>query len=481
MNTVGSDYATAIKSFENANIPVCDKDPWRLKFHVMPPVGWLNDPNGLAYFNHAYHVYFQYSPFNAEGGMKCWGHYTSVDLVTWTYEGAVLFPDEAFDVHGVYSGSALTEDDYMYLYYTGNVKKNGNYDYINEGREANTVCVRTIDGNNFEEKVLVMKNQDYGDDLTCHVRDPKVWEENQHYYMVQGARDRSGKGKVLLFESPDKWNWTYKDVLEREEVFGYMWECPDLFQLDGQWILCFSPQGLEEQGEEFKNIYQSGFCLVNGNPLEQCGSETLGTFKELDRGFDYYAPQSFLAPDGRRLQIGWMGLPDIQDLYENPTVKNGWQHAMTVPRELTFKNGKLLQNPVKELKTLRGRGEELYIAGTHTADTDGCFEMELQFYRSDEKFYMKLDQGLIMEYDQTQKRFEMSFTSHIGAGRTKRSVFINGLLNLRLLVDTSSVELFLNNGEEVFTTRFYPEGAGHELIVSSQNASGALWNYDVFR
>lgn len=105
---------------------------FREKLHLMPPVGWLNDPNGLCQMDGVFHAFFQYSPFNAEGGVKMWGHYTSTNLIDWEYKGVSLYPDQPFDCHGVYSGSAFLEDGTMYLYYTGNVKlEDGDFDYIN--------------------------------------------------------------------------------------------------------------------------------------------------------------------------------------------------------------------------------------------------------------------------------------------------------------------------------------------------------------
>ena len=91
---------------------------FREKLHLMPPVGWLNDPNGLCQMDGVFHAFFQYSPFNAEGGVKMWGHYTSTNLIDWEYKGVSLYPDQPFDCHGVYSGSAFLEDGTMYLYYT---------------------------------------------------------------------------------------------------------------------------------------------------------------------------------------------------------------------------------------------------------------------------------------------------------------------------------------------------------------------------
>ena len=95
--------------------------PYAQHFHIMPPAGWLNDPNGLCQADGVFHAYFQYAPFDVNGGVKMWGHATSRDLMTWDYVGAPLLPDEPFDCHGVYSGSALAEDGRIRVLYTGNV------------------------------------------------------------------------------------------------------------------------------------------------------------------------------------------------------------------------------------------------------------------------------------------------------------------------------------------------------------------------
>ena len=304
----GEDYMTAltndlIKLTTEAEKNVKSDGKFRQKLHLMPPVGWLNDPNGLCQFKGVYHAFFQYSPFNAEGGVKMWGHYTSRDMIDWEYQGVMLYPDQPFDCSGVYSGCALIEDGEMYLYYTGNVKleDSGDYDYINTGRQSNTVLVTSPDGIHFGKKQLLMRNSDYPDDLTLHVRDPKVWKEHGTYYMLQGARTKEDVGQAVIFRSDDKINWTFHSRAETEEKFGYMWECPDYFEVDGKKILSASVQGLT--GEEWKdrNVYQSGYFTVEGDIL---GQYSLSDYRLLDYGFDYYAPQSFETEDGRRIQIG---------------------------------------------------------------------------------------------------------------------------------------------------------------------------------
>ena len=129
-NALGRDLAKLVAAVDAA-ASECGHGAYGQRFHIMPPAGWLNDPNGLV----------QYAPFDGNGGVKMWGHATSRDLMNWEYVGAPLLPDEPFDCHGVYSGSALAEDGRIRVLYTGNVKlsdADGTYDYVNTGRRADT-------------------------------------------------------------------------------------------------------------------------------------------------------------------------------------------------------------------------------------------------------------------------------------------------------------------------------------------------------
>ena len=263
MSTLTKVLERNIKVIEkNANLT---EGRFRLGHHLMPPVGWLNDPNGLCWYKGRYHVFFQYAPFDVEGGLKFWGHYTSEDLVDWKYEGTALYPDSPYDCHGVYSGSAFIENGTIHYFYTGNLKyfDRDDYDYINSGRGSNTVTFTSKDGYNFTKKELLMTTNDYPDDMSNHVRDPKIFKKNDKYYMVLGARDKEGIGMILLYESADLKNWTYKNRITTPQKFGYMWECPDLFEIDGKLYIICCPQGVETQGIDYENVHQVTAMKLN--------------------------------------------------------------------------------------------------------------------------------------------------------------------------------------------------------------------------
>ena len=437
---------------------------FREKLHLMPPVGWLNDPNGLCQMDGVFHAFFQYSPFNAEGGVKMWGHYTSTNLIDWEYKGVSLYPDQPFDCHGVYSGSAFLEDGTMYLYYTGKVKlEDGDFDYINTGREANTVLVTTKDGIHFGSKKELLRNSDYPSDLTCHVRDPKVFALDGRYYMMLGARTLDDHGEVLVFESADKLHWNHINTITTPKAFGYMWECPDLFELNGQWFLAVSPQGIACQ-----NVYGCGYFALQGDWRTDC---TLSEFHALDDGFDYYAPQSFAAADGRRIQFGWMGMPDAD--YTNPTVEYGWQHCLTLPRVLTQDgNGCLLQAPAAELNALRGEARQP--ADGETVETDPCFDLTASPAGD---FVLTIANGLTLTYTEADRTCTLRFAA-IAAGRTERKAVLDApCRSLRVVGDASSLEIFLNDGAAVLSTRYYP--AAGKVAVQLCGAGSTLYSLSI--
>lgn len=317
MNALQRDLKRLVPLAEKLGADTVAADCHRQHYHIQPPVGWLNDPNGLCCYDGAYHVFYQYSPFDASGGVKHWGHVRSTDLIHWEPLPVMLYPDQPFDCHGAYSGSALVENGALYLYYTGNVKHPGPYDYITAGRGHNLCLAVSRDGVTLDSKQCLMYNRDYPAGLSCHVRDPKVFAWQGQYYMVLGARTLTDRGEVLVLQSADKLHWNHINTLTTPEPFGYMWECPDLLCLDGRWYLLVSPQGIPCQ-----NVYGCGYFALEGDwRTKDC---TLGQFYPLDSGFDFYAPQTFAdEPHSRRILLGWMGMPDAP--YGNQaTVNCGW-------------------------------------------------------------------------------------------------------------------------------------------------------------
>ena len=429
------------------------KGKWRQHLHIEPPEGWMNDPNGLCFFDGLYHVYFQYSPGTPAGeSTRRWGHYTSPDLISWKYRGVVLNPDIPEDRDGVFSGSAVSCNDHIEFFYTGNVMEEGEHDYVLEGRGANVIFVASPDGSKMSRKKVLLRNSDYPEFCSCHVRDPKVCIEDGVYKMVLGARTKDDHGLVLFYEGPSADSLEYKGSLSVPDM-GYMWECPDMFELDGKKYLAICPQGIGRGEYRFQNIFQSGYFTFEGDEP--------ACFEEFDYGFDFYAPQTFAGPDGRRLLIGWMGIGG--ESYSNPTTGLGWQHCLTMPRELSVaSDGRLIQRPIRELESIKKPGKAV------TGEVWEGLPFELNVSDCTDSVSVSVS-GAEIRWDKSSTVLSLQFANNEGCGRGVRRIRLNELSGLKIIADSSSLEIYVNDGRYVMSTRFYPE---HKQVRVAVN--GAL-------
>ncbi|AXI39455.1 sucrose-6-phosphate hydrolase [Bacillaceae bacterium ZC4] len=468
----------ATKEELNALKEKVNKSIWRQKFHIQPVTGLLNDPNGFSYFNGEYHLFYQWFPLGPVHGLKYWYHTKSKDLVNWQNVGIGIKPNDYFDSHGAYSGSAICHDGKLHLMYTGNT------------RDENWVrhpyqCLAVMNENGRIEKLQEPVIKEVPKGYTDHYRDPKVWKENDTFYAVIGAQRENKTGCIVLYSSPDLKNWTFEgEVQTNLKEFGFMWECPDYFELDGKGVLIFSPQGLEPKGDQFQNIYQSGYLLGNTLDLKTKVFEH-GEFVELDRGFDFYAPQTTIDHKGRRLLVGWMGLPEI----EYPTDKDGWAHCLTLPRELTVQNGKLIQCPVKELETLRQDSvnvkdilddeKKMYEGFNGTTYELICEFTNMEADEVGIEFRSCKDEKTVISYNRKEQKVTLDRT-HSGEvpakeyGTTRTCSVEGDTLKLHLFVDTSSVEIFINDGVEVFTSRIFPRLESTDIRFFARNGKVTL-------
>ncbi|WP_279073637.1 glycoside hydrolase family 32 protein [Amedibacillus dolichus] len=405
----------------------------RLKYHLMPRVGWMNDPNGLSYFDGKYHIFYQQDEKDIYGRMhRHWGHYTTKDFHSYTKETDAIYGDTKRDKNGAYSGSAIEKDGTLYLFYTGNVRHEGNYDYIHAGREHNVLRVESKDGIHFSNKQCLMLNKDYPEDCTCHVRDPKVYQENGSYYMLLGARLNDDTGCVLRFKSKDLENWQYDTRYVPTQTNGYMMECPNILYLNDQTFIMASPQGLKQDGYRYENVYDNGYYELNGTKLDN--------YKTLDHGFDFYAAQTF-SGSNRSILIAWMGMPDAE--YQTPTESENWMHALTLPRELSF-NGCIRQYPIQEILDLREH-EEKY---GNDFKTTKFSSMDMDIH---DEFELRMN-DMVLSYREKLLTLDLS---KCGCGRIKRHIEGIDISNLSIFIDISSIEIFVNKGEYVMTSRYF--------------------------
>lgn len=466
-------YFEKCKKFDNLRNKVAS-DPYRMKFHLQPPIGWLNDPNGLCQIGSQYHIYFQYTPFNPNGGTGLWGHMVTEDFIHYEEHEPSIFPDTSWDANGAYSGSAYEENGEYYFFYTGNVKYEGaEYNYITDGREQNVILTITKDGYNFSKKQLIMTNSDFPEDMSKHVRDPQIIKKGNHYYMILGARDLSDKGSVVVFKSDDLYHWKYELRFTTQDVFGYMWECPNYVEINGKQFLIVCPQGTKQNGLDYANAHQCGYFPLNCKFEDK--TYQLGEFCQLDRGFDFYAPQVFKDHKGRNILIGWMGMPE-SDYNNDKTVKHGWQHALSLPRELyVTEEGKLAQRPLEELKKLRTNEKKVEFNNELSVSTSTWFELHVDFEVSRD-FVLKLRESAELRYE--EGILILDITS-CGSGRMHRGITIKTIEDIRIFSDSSSLEIFVNRGEVVFTTRIYDSMQELSFELKGDYLSGVLKYYDL--
>ena len=440
------------------------------QYHLEPDRGLLNDPNGLAYFKGTYYVFFQWNRFFKDHSYKEWGLFTSKDMIRWNFEGSALLPDQCCDKDGVYSGSGFVINNRLCLFYTGNTKKQG-------VRKSYQCMAVSDDGRKFLKLGSVLETPP---EYTEHFRDPKVLKtKNNGYYMVIGGQRRSGKGALAICHSDDGLKWKYTGmpaVTERYEMI----ECPDLFKLGEKYILLYNPQSRDNEKDiplfSFSAAKIIDFNEENGtfsdNDLDQ-------NFVRMDQGFDFYAPQTFEDGNGRRILYAWMSRMDDarESLFAEgePNI-----HCLTLPRELKVKGGRLLQMPVRELR--RTLGKEVKALRQEKSEGAATGEYATEYALSGRAFYILVN----LENAVRSREFRIIFhggesalcyhpedqlvvftrKNWVTGEPESRKCRIGEFENAEIWADQSSMEIFINSGETVFTSRIWTEKSEPKIEVS---------------
>ncbi|SFC54525.1 beta-fructofuranosidase [Alkalibacterium subtropicum] len=426
-------------------------DTYTVYYHLRAPHGLINDPNGLIYYRNQYHVFFQWNPEGTTHENKTWGHAVSDDLINWDFLEPALEPTDWFDKNGCYSGSAFEKDGKLYLFYTGNVRN------ADGDRESYQCLAVSEDGVRFEKKGPLFEHPKM---YTAHLRDPKIWKEGETYWMVLGAQREDLKGTALVYRSTDILNWTFEgEIMDALPDFGYMWECPDVLKLENKDIFVFSPQGLEPEGVLYQNIFQTGYML--GHFQEGVFLPDNDEFIEMDRGFEFYAPQSFTDNQNRTIVFGWMGTMPPEEEAAVPTIKDGWIHHLSLPREIKLISNKLVQQPVEEVKMLRLKSSEIleYISQIDKIRFNTP-EQEIECVWTEEpaSFAWTLRDEVAVSYEAAENKLTVERTNWLTSKRETRSVYLDEpLTSLRLFLEDSAMELYVNAGREVFSLRYFNE------------------------
>lgn len=446
----------------------------RPAFHLTPRAGWMNDPNGFCRYQGKYHLFYQYNPYSTEWGPMHWGHAVSEDLLHWEMLPAAMAPDEPYDRNGCFSGSAATlPDGSQLLMYTGvqhERKASG------EEVEVQTQCLAVGDGVNYQKydhnPVLdgsVLPEGSSRNDF----RDPKLLpRKDGSFDCIIGNRSADGSGQLLLFHSEDGFHWKFKSILDQNRRrYGLMWECPDFFEMNGKWVILTSPQDMLPEGLEFHNG-NGTLCLI-GSYDDEKGKFMEESVQAIDYGIDFYAPQTVVAPDGRRIMIGWMQNWDTVAQHRVPRMP--WYGQMSLPREIWIENGRLYQSPVRELEKMRiGKVEKDLELHSEETSIDGVsgrrVDMTVDIEPISEKSYST---ATIKVAESGEFFTKISFhpdenilkidRKHSGSRRAiihqRRAKVTSdkGKISLRIILDRYSMEIFVNGGEYALSATIFTD------------------------
>ncbi|MEZ5095943.1 MAG: glycoside hydrolase family 32 protein [Nocardioides sp.] len=309
----------------------------RPRLHFTAAQGWLNDPHGLTYHDGVYHLFHQAVPGSLEWRPHCsWGHATSPDLLTWSHRAAALSPGDGDD--GVWSGTLVVDDDRARILYTS-----VSHPELGVGRVR--VASPASDAWDAWTKGDVVARAPAGLDLVAF-RDPFVRREAGGWRMFVGAGSRDEVAMVLTYTSTDLESWEYDGVAASRSSHdtepswtGAVWECPQLVEVDGHWVLIVSVLG--------DDVIQHVGYGIGGRDSYREGRFTPSDWQPLVFGESYYAPSLFRDRDGRPSLVFWMR--DVGDEAE------GWTGCLSMPCLVSARGGRLVLEPHPEVTARRGR------------------------------------------------------------------------------------------------------------------------------
>ena len=471
---------------------------FRPQYHFTPPTNWLNDPNGMVYYDGEYHLFFQYYPEDSVWGPMHWGHAVSSDLVNWQHMPIALVPDE---LGYIYSGSAVIDW----------------HNTAGFGKETMVAAFTYHNPINSRQSQAIAYSNDKGRTWTKYAgnpvistppnlrdfRDPKViWfdkvDGQGHWVKLLAAGTA-----VLFYTSPNLIDW------EPSGSFGFdqgstsgVWETPDLFELpvDGgpetRWVLA---AGIGENGpaggsgEQYFVGDFDGKVFTNKNPKE--------TILWADFGADFYAAQSWSdVPNNRRIWLAWMN----NWQYANKLPTSTWRGSMTIPRELslteTEEGIRLIQTAVSELKQLRHikyTWQDLTIKADPTPLTiirgdalEIVAEIETPIEAENMGIRIRVGDGeataigykpknQTLYVDRTNAG-QADFHNNFASKHTAQLKPVNGLIRLHIFVDRSSIELFANDGLVVFSEKIFPNGESVGVELFAEETAVTFRTLDIY-
>ena len=442
--------------------------------HLTPETGWLNDPNGFSLYGGKYHLFYQSNPIDTCWGAPRWGHVVSTDLLHWERLPEAMSPDTDYDRDGCFSGTAIDNGGHMIMYTGFRLDPDDE-----RGRGIQTQCMAFGDGLTYRkyEGNPVLTEQELPEDGDPYeFRDPKLWQEPDGSFRAMLANHNTREGaQLLLYGSGDGRHWEFRKVLMTNEGKpGWMWECPDFFSIRDE------KTGMQRQAVLVSTMGQvECLCMIGDYDRE---SETFHetAWQTLEQGFDLYAPETIETPDGRRVLIGWMQNPKTAERRDIDFPING---QMSVPRELKLDGDRIRQKPVRELESCRtdeiiyrdvklGGQKEVKLDGIEGRTIDmelsirpdgtGMYELFRMRFAGDGEHYTEFTyEPAAGEAVLDRSRSGPGCTQLVNA-RTKIRDRSGGL-DVRILLDRLSAEIFINDGEQVMSAVIYTDRHAEDI------------------
>lgn len=456
-------------------------------FHFSTPKGWCNDPNGFSFFKNKVHLFYQYNPKDTKWGPMHWGHVTSKDMLHWKNLPIALKPKDKFDNGGCFSGSAIDDDGKHVILYTG-------VQTIHDNTGLQQQCLAIGNGRTYikykNNPVITAKNIPFEFDKT-NFRDPKLFKKNGIYYAVCMLVNANGLSSLVGLKSHNLKDWDYLNVIDySKDDKSTLWECPDFFTLDGKDLILISAKDMKADPELnfFKgdnNLYITGNLDSSFVFHREARSENNFTAAPIDYGIDFYAQQTCLLPDDRRILIAWM---QNWESFITPRYFK-WTGMMTLPRELHLVENRLIQKPIKEYQNLKKSPLQGKLSNCEFKLLDDksrrCFELEIYIPKKqlEEKGFQEISLNissvnkeyvnLSLNISQMTLSFDRSHTNH-GGQTPSRSCKIpkllpleNDQLTLHIIADCFSLETYLNQGEFWFTNAYFMDSPFSKISLES--------------
>ena len=412
------------------------KNEYRLKYHMMPPIGWLNDPNGLIFFKGRYHLYYQFNPYASAPGKMCWGHFVSDDLVSYVDDGVALKPD--IEDASAYSGGSIEYEGKIHAFYTLHIEnENGKSEEVYKAVSSVGFC--------FDQGVKVFDNEYLPENVSrTDFRDPCPVKVDDTYYVFVGGKDEAlNKGLIIVLcgKTPDRLHYAF--TIGPYYELGEMGECPSYFKVGEKDVIVVSGCSVPERGNDFKNINSSVFIV--GELDFKNGKMDVDFIREIDKGDAFYAPQ-FIRGIDKPVMIGWLEMWEKK--YPTREKNHGWVGAFSIPREISLKGGEIFQSPIREL--------DGYLNEVPQGTVPKCADITLRF-NGEGKLKIKGKNGEVIVGKDSGVYLDTNATNNM-FGCVRRTNADYRECEVRILLDVSSIEVFVDGGREVISSRIYIDG-----------------------